>query len=190
MQRIFRLASSADKSGAELDITRFSGAEDNHKTLIRAVHKAIDDITTDIERFAFNRCVAHFHVLVGAITDLKDNDSTAQQLKSYAMRHLAILISPFSPHIAEEIWAQVCGNGLVCDAPWPEADTGWLVADTIEIEVQINGKLRTKLNLPAGCDRQLAEDKALQDETVIRYLEGKSPKRVIIVPDRIINVVI
>ena len=190
MQRIFRLVHSSDNSGNTLDISAFSDAEDSHKKLIRATHKAIDDISTDIERFAFNRCVAHFHVLVGAITDLKDNDSTAQQLKSYAMRHLAILISPFSPHIAEEIWAQVCGDGLVCDAPWPEADASWLVADSIEIAVQINGKLRTKLTLPAGCDKQFAEDKALQDETVIRYLEGKSPKRVIVVPDRIINVVI
>ena len=189
IQRIYRLVQNCDSSGKNIDLARFADAGEQHKALIRAVHKAIDDITTDIERFAFNRCVAHFHVLVGAISDLKEDDQETRELVSYAMKHLAILISPFSPHIAEEIWEAVSAEGLVCDAAWPQADQSWLVADTIEIAVQINGKVRAKLQLPAGCDKKFAEDTALQDETVIRYLDGKTPKRVIVVPDRIINVV-
>jgi leucyl-tRNA synthetase len=189
IQRIYRLVQNCDSSGKNIDLARFSNAGEQHKALIRAVQKAIDDITTDIERFAFNRCVAHFHVLVGAISDLKEDDQETRELVSYAMKHLAILISPFSPHIAEEIWEAVSAEGLVCDAAWPQAEQSWLVADTIEIAVQINGKVRTKLQLPAGCEKKFAEDTALQDETVIRYLDGKTPKRVIVVPDRIINVV-
>ncbi len=189
MQRIYRIAETSDKSGLNLDITPYLNQENEASKLISAVHKAISDISTDIERFAFNRCVAHFHVLVSAISSVKAEDEEAGQLKSYALRHLAILISPFSPHIAEEIWEKVSGEGLVCQAHWPEADEAWLGSDQIEIAVQINGKVRTKIKLAAGTDKAEAEQTALQDETVIRYLDGKPPKRVIVVPDRIINVV-
>ena len=189
IQRIYRLAESADNSGLSLDISAYAQQKNEANSLISAVHKAISDITTDIERFAFNRCVAHFHVLVSAIHSLKGETPEAAQLKSYALRHLAVLLSPFSPHIAEEIWQKTSGTGLVCDAPWPVADTAWLSADVIEIAVQVNGKLRSKIQLAAGIDKEVAEKVALEDENIKRFLDGKQPKRVIVVPDRIINVV-
>ena len=189
MQKIHRLATQSDTSGLSLDIAGFKEQQGPGASLITAVHKAIADISADIERFAFNRCVAHFHVLVSAITALKEETAENAALKSYALRHLAILLSPFSPHLAEEIWQQVSGEGLVCDAAWPEADENWLVSDKIEIAVQVNGKVRAKLMLAADIDKSEAEKAALQDEAIIRYLDGKAPKRVIVVPGRIINVV-
>ena len=110
-------------------------------------------------------------------------------MRSYALRHLAVLLSPFSPHIAEEIWQITCADGLVCQASWPQANVKWLVSDKIEIAVQVNGKLRATLFLPVDCDKQKAEECALNLDAVKKYLNNQSPKRVIVVPNRIINVV-
>ena len=105
------------------------------------------------------------------------------------MRHLAILLAPFSPHIAEEIWHITCAQGLVSKAAWPAADEKWLVSDTVDIAVQVNGKLRATLSLPVDCDKQIAEEQALSHDAVKKYLNDMPPKRVIVVPNRIINVV-
>ena len=189
IQKIWRLAQTTDETGAPLRPLPSQEFSDGQKTLIRAVHKAISDVTTDIERFAFNRCVAHFHILTAAIADFKATGDDDNAIRSYALRHLALLMSPFSPHIAEEIWEITDGSSLICDASWPVADDGWLAQDEIEVAVQVNGKMRAKLSLPAGCDAKEAEQKALALDAIIKHLDGKTPKRVIVVPDRIINVV-
>ena len=156
---------------------------------MRALHKAIQSIETDIDRFAFNRCVAHLHVLVNAISDYEGDQQDNKAMRSYAMRHLAILLSPFSPHIAEEIWQITRADGLVSQAAWPLTDNKWLVSDKVEIAVQVNGKVRATLLLPVDCDKQKVEEDALSLDAVKKYLNNQSPKRVIVVPNRIINVV-
>ncbi len=110
-------------------------------------------------------------------------------MRSYALRHLAVLLSPFSPHIAEEIWQITCADGLVSQADWPQANVKWLLSNEIEIAVQVNGKVRATLLLPVDCDKQKAEESALGLVAVKKHLNNKSPKRVIVVPNRIINVV-
>ena len=105
------------------------------------------------------------------------------------MRHLAVLLAPFSPHIAEEIWQITCADGLVSQAHWPAAEDKWLVSDTVDVAVQVNGKLRATLSLPLDCDKEIAEEQALNHEAVKKYLNDVPPKRVIVVPNRIVNVV-
>jgi leucyl-tRNA synthetase len=127
--------------------------------------------------------------LVNAISDYKDDKQHNKAMRSYAMRHLAILLSPFSPHIAEEIWQITCAYGLVSQAVWPQTDNKWLISDNVEIVVQVNGKVRATLLLPVDCDKQKVEEDALSLDAVKKYLNNQSPKRVIVVPNRIINVV-
>ncbi len=188
MQKIWKLANETDASGSDFNPDE-AKLSDHDETLLRALHTAIQSIETDIDRFAFNRCVAHLHVLVTAISNYLGDQQNSKAMRSYAMRHLAVLLSPFSPHIAEEIWHITCANGLVSQASWPQINFKWLVSDEIEIAVQVNGKVRATLLLPVDCDKKTAEENALGLEAVKKYLNNKSPKRVIFVPNRIINVV-
>ena len=188
MQKIWKLAQKADASGRDLQPDKAKLTEQD-ETLLRALHLAIQSIESDINRFAFNRCVAHLHVLVNAISDYESNQQHDKSIRSYAMHHLAILLSPFSPHIAEEIWQITCAEGLVCQAAWPQNDNKWLISENVKIAVQVNGKVRATLSLPVDCDKQKAEEEALSLDAVKKYLNNQLPKRVIVVPNRIINVV-
>ena len=186
--RKFEMAQKTDASGRDFnpEETKLSNQDE---TLLRALHTAIHSIEKDIDRFAFNRCVAHLHVLVTAISNYKGEKQHNKAIRSYALRHLAILLSPFSPHISEEIWKITCADGLVSQADWPQTDNKWFVTDEVEVAVQVNGKLRATLLLPVDCDRQKAETDALNLDAVKKYLNNQSPKRVIVVPNRIVNVV-
>ena len=188
MQKIWKLAQKTDASGRDFNPDK-AKLSDQDETLLRALHAAIQSIETDIDRFAFNRCVAHLHVLVNAISDYEGDQQHNKAMRSYAMRHLAILLSPFSPHIAEEIWQITRADGLVSQAAWPQTDNKWLISDNVEIAVQVNGKVRATLLLPVDCDKQKVEEDALSLDAVKKYLNNQSPKRVIVVPNRIINVV-
>jgi len=189
IQKIWKLTQQAKKcpDGVTLSPDKVRRAED--EVLAKALHKAIVVISTDIERFAFNRCVAQLHILVNSLSDYRASDRADEDIFAYAMQQFSVLLSVFSPHLAEEIWSITGGEGLVCCTSWPVADPHWLKSDTIEVAIQVNGKVRARIDLPADCPAAEAEEKALALTSLQRYLEGKTPKRVIVVPNRIINVV-
>ena len=187
IQKLWRLKEKLSGSHGISDPDNLSDAA---KQCLRVTHQSIAAIGNDIERFALNRCVAQLHILAGAISDLKEESPGAAQVRDFAIATLSQLIAPFSPHIAEELWQAAGNSGLVTNAPWPKADEAWLVADDVEIGVQVNGKLRTTLRLPVDCDKDEAREKALAHPTIVKYLEGNEPKKVIVVPNRIINVVV
>ncbi len=189
IQKIWKLTQDTIAVSSAFGLNDQTVQTEADEGLARAIHKAIADIATDIERFAFNRCVAHLHILVNAIGDYHNQQPENSAFFSYAMQQLAILLSPFSPHIAEEIWHRTGGSGFVSNTSWPDADEKWLKKDVVELGVQINGKLRASLSLPVDCDTAIAEEKALALEAVQKYLKGKAPKRVIVITNRIINVV-
>ncbi|MEC7245392.1 MAG: leucine--tRNA ligase, partial [Pseudomonadota bacterium] len=189
IQKIWKLAQNIAKSPEGFALTTDMALTPAEEAVIRALHKAIEDISTDIERFAFNRCVAHLHILVNSLSEYRSAEDVNEDIFACVMQQFAVLLSVFSPHIAEEIWEMTGGTGLVCQASWPVSDPHWLKSDMIEVAVQVNGKLRARIELPADCPAKEAEEKALALEGVERYLEGKPPKRVIVVPNRIINVV-
>ena len=99
------------------------------------------------------------------------------------------LVAPMAPHIAEEAWAAAGNEGLIADAPWPEVNPALLIEDEVTIAVQINGKLRDTLVMPKGTTRDAIEAAALASEKIVRALEGKTPRKVIVVPDRLVNLV-
>ncbi|MDC0563683.1 leucine--tRNA ligase [Alphaproteobacteria bacterium] len=189
LQKIWRLTEQADATGLNFSPVKSAAHSSNTEVLIGIIHSAIASIGSDIERFAFNKCVASLHILVGAISDYRSKDGVDQSAFSYAVHNLSVLISPFSPHLAEEIWSKTGGNGLVSQASWPTAQAEWLTFEEEEIAIQVNGKVRARLSLPVDCSKDDAEKAALSLDIIQKYCEGRTIKRVIVVPNRIINVV-
>ncbi|TAJ12971.1 leucine--tRNA ligase [Marinilabiliaceae bacterium JC017] len=150
---------------------------------LKALHTAIKKITENIERFSFNTCVSAFMICVNELTDLKCN-------KREILEALVTLLAPFAPHIAEELWHQLGHTTTVCDAPWPKWEAACLVESTITYPVSFNGKMRFKLDLPADMNKADIEKAVMENEASQKWLEGKTVKKVIIVPKKIINIVV
>ncbi len=154
--------------------------------LLRAMHRAIADVTKSIENFAFNKAIAELY----AFTNTLSKSTASGAAQKAAMRTLAQLMAPMVPHLAEDVWAHQGGRGLVAQAPWPEADPAMLVRDTIVLPIQINGKRRSEIEVAADAAREEVEKRALADDAVIKALAGGAPRKLIVVPGRIVNVVI
>ena len=153
--------------------------------LTRATHKAVDEVTRSIEGFAFNKAIA---ALYGFTNTLARANASTPVMKE-AIRTLAKLMSPMTPHIAESIWSYQGGQGLCATAPWPKADPAMLVDDSVTLPIQINGKRRAEIRVPKDMPAAEVEKIALADEDVIKFLAGQPVKKIIVVPGRIINVV-
>jgi leucyl-tRNA synthetase len=166
-----------------------SDLDDQAKSLISATHRAIASISEDIDRFRFNRCVAALYTLSNSISDTKGKSESQKWARRFALEHLVQLMAPIAPHIAEEIWETLGHETMIAETPWPEADPAWLAEDKISIGVQVNGKLRGTIDITPDCDKAIAEEMALALPAVQKILDGQNPKKVIVVPNRIVNVV-
>jgi leucyl-tRNA synthetase len=189
-QRLWRMASGALPDMAPAGAS--AGSFDETATALRrATHKTIAGVTEDIEAFRFNKAVARLYEFANT---LDDYETGSQGGRPWALREaydaLARLAGPMMPHLAEEIWQLLGGKAMLCDAPWPKADAALTRDDNVTVAVQVNGKLRATIELPRDCDQALAESQALGDERIRRLLDGKPPRKVIVVPNRIVNVVL
>ena len=153
------------------------------KEALKVLHQTIKKITDDIERFSFNTSVSTFMICVNQLSDLK---CASREV----LEPLVVLIAPFAPHIAEELWHSFGNEGSVCDAQWPEYDPQYLVEDTVKYPVQFNGKMRFTIDLPADCTQEQAIAAVKAAEESGKWMGGKEPKKVIFVPKKIINIVI
>ena len=153
------------------------------KEELKSLHKLIKKVTWDIENFSFNTSVSAFMICVNELTSLKCNSSEVLQT-------LAILIAPFAPHIAEELWHLTGNTTTVCDAQWPKCNEEYLKEDSVTYAVSFNGKARFNIEVAAGTSREDVEKMALEHESSARWMDGKTPKKVIVVPNKIVNIVI
>ena len=158
---------------------------DGDDALLRATHKAIEDVTNGIDSFGFNAAIAKLY----GFTNLLAKSKAGAAAQKQAIMTLAQLMSPMTPHLAEDIWAHQGGEGLVTIAPWPVADPAMLIDDMVTLPIQINGKRRAEISVPKDMDKAEVEKLALATEAVQKALNGNAPKKVIVVPGRIINVV-
>ena len=172
VQRVWRLASASMTASGEDDALR------------RKLHRTIAAVGEAIDGLQFNKAVAQLYELVTAI-----EKAPPSATRDEAVRTLIQLIAPMAPHLAEEAWAQLPGDGMIADAAWPGFDPALLVDDTVTLAVQVNGKLRDTLSAPRGLPKADAEALALASEKVRRQLAGASPRKVIVVPDRLVNIV-
>lgn len=160
------------------------GAGDDE--LLRAMHLCIHDVTMGIESFGFNAAIAKLYAFTATLQKSKAGVAAQRE----AMMTLAQLMSPMTPHLAEDIWSHQGGEGLITTAPWPQANKSMLVSDTVTLPIQVNGKRRAEITVPADMGKEEVEKLALADQAVQRSLDGATPKKVIVVPGRIVNVVI
>jgi leucyl-tRNA synthetase len=172
VQRVWRLA------------TTDTPADGVDEPLERKRHKTIAAVTEALDGLQFNKAVAQLYELVSAIEKAEPSAT-----RSRAIRTLVTVVAPAAPHLAEEAWAALSEPGMVIDAAWPEFEPALLVEDQVTLAIQVNGKLRDTLNAPRGLDRGAAEALALASEKVQRLLEGNAPRKVIVVPDRLVNIV-
>ena len=153
------------------------------KDELKSLHKTIKKAEEDIERYSFNTSVSTFMICVNELSALKCN-------KRAILEDLLVVISPYAPHITEELWSLLGHTTSIIDAPYPQYKEEYLKEDDIEYPVMVNGKMRTKLQLSADLDKAEIEAAALADANVQKWLEGKSPKKVIVVPKKIVNLVV
>lgn len=153
------------------------------KEALKAVHKLIKKVTGDIETFSYNTSVAAFMICVNELGQLKCHSRQA-------LEPLVVLIAPFAPHIAEELWHALGHETTVCDAQWPVCDESLLVEDTVKYAVSFNGKARFTIEMPAGASSADVEKTALADSQAAKWIEGKQIRKVIVVPGKIVNIVV
>jgi len=190
IHKLWRMSSSENGIGlADLGTAMPETLDDAAKTLISATHRTIASISEDIERFRFNRCVAALYSLSNSITDAKGDSKAQDWARRFALETLVQLMAPIAPHITEEIWENLGHDQMIAEMAWPEADPKWLIEETISIGVQVNGKLRGTIDIVPDCDKSIAEELALALPGVQKILDGQAPKKVIVVPNRIVNVV-
>ena len=153
------------------------------KEMIKSVHKLIKKVSQDMEVFSYNTSISAFMICVNELSQMKCHNT---QL----FRQIVVLIAPFAPHIAEELWSILGGEGSVCDAQWPEWDEQYLVEDKVRLGVAFNGKTRFDMEFAADADNAAIEQTVLGDERAQKYIEGKPIIKVIIVPKRMVNIVL
>ena len=178
LNRVWRIAEEVAASDA--------GATAEDEALLREMHKAIRDVTLGVESFGFNAAIAKLY----AFTNTLAKSGAGAGAKRTATLTLAQLMSPMTPHLAEEVWGLLGGEGMVTSAPWPVADEAMLVENTVTLPIQINGKRRSEITVAKDLAKEEVEKLALADDAVVKALAGGQPKKLIVVPGRIINVVI
>jgi leucyl-tRNA synthetase len=184
-QRVHRLVTE----GKELPPpgTAIGAVEGDALALRRATHRAIHAVTEDIEALRFNRAVAQIYTLANAIGDAPDAPGPVRR---EALEALVLLSAPMMPHLAETCWQALGHARLVVETPWPKADPALIRADSVTIGVQVNGKLRGQVEVPTDASEDIVRERALALDGVRRAMEGRAPKRVIVVKGRVVNVVV
>ena len=170
LDKVWNLAESCSDS---LDYTRENEA---------GIHKCIKKVADDIEAMKFNTAIAAMMTLVG---DFQKNGCSKGD-----MRTLVTMLSPFAPHVAEELWAMLGGEGFVCQQPWPAYDESKTVADTVQMAVQVNGKVRANITVPAGADNETIIAAAQADPKVQKFTDGMALVKTIVVPGRLVNLIV
>ena len=185
VQRIWRLAS--ENEGLPPPGTAVAANDETSKALRQAAHKAIAAVTEDLEHLRFNRAVAQLYTLANVIGGAEKADPSVRR---EALEAIVLLSAPMMPHLAEACWQALGHAKLVAETPWPKYDPALTASDSVTIAIQVNGKRRGEISMAKNADNKDVETAALAEEGVIRALEGKTPKKVIVVPNRIVNVVI
>ncbi|HMK68096.1 MAG TPA: class I tRNA ligase family protein, partial [Stellaceae bacterium] len=156
---------------------------------LRIAHRTVAAVTDDLDKFRFNRGVARIRELTNALEEVGGKGPGEAAVLRFGLETATRLLGPMMPHLAEELWHQLGHATLLVEQPWPKADPALVAEETVTVAVQVNGKLRGTLELPRDADNKSAEAAALALPAVTRFLEGRTPRKVIVVPNRIVNVV-
>ncbi|MNN23201.1 Leucine--tRNA ligase [compost metagenome] len=189
LRRVWRLAQAHVAQGlpGKLDI---ASLDDGQKVIRRAIHAAIKQASTDVGQFhKFNTAIAQVMTLMNVLEKAAQASEQDRALLHEGLEAVALLLAPITPHISHELWQRLGHQGAVIDAAWPVLDESALVQDSIVLVIQVNGKLRGQIEMPAAASREEVEAAARSNENVLRFTEGLSIRKVIVVPGKLVNIV-
>ena len=191
LARVWRLAFEQNQAGDWVLSSKLTDEKPTDKALLKVLHETIKKVSEDIEKLSFNTAISQMMVCTNAFT-------AAEKLPALLLRDLLKCLNPFAPHITEEIHEQVtaafpnakCSHGyILSDRKWPSFNEEFLVEDEVEIVVQVNGKLRGKITVGKDASKDAIEDLAQKDSNVLLHTEGKTIRKIIVVPGRLVNIV-
>lgn len=189
LRRVWRLAHSHVSAGlpGKLDIASLS---DEQKAVRRAIHLAIKQASNDVgQHHKFNTAIAQVMTLMNVLEKAPSSDAQDRALLQEGLEAVALLLAPITPHICHELWQQLGKAGAIIDAQWPQVDESALVQDSLTLVIQVNGKLRGQIEVPASASREEVEAAARANENVLRFTEGVTIRKVIVVPGKLVNIV-
>ena len=190
INRLWRLIGEPVSELAPCGAPEPSAISAEGEKLRRAVHKTIAAVSDDLEKFHFNKAVARIRELTNQLEAFDANSEGGAWVFRLGCETVVKLIGPMMPHLAEELWQRLGCEGLLVDASWPEYDKVFLEEATVTIAVQVNGKLRGTIDVPKDSAKEDVESAALGVSNVVSAMSGKTPRKVIVVPNRIVNVVV
>jgi len=188
--RVWRLFETFKNKLAALKAAQPENIDGEALAIRGRVHKTAHAVTQDLDKFHFNKAVARIRELTNTLEDFKLTDDVAQWVRREAFETIAVLINPLMPHLGEELWNMLGHTQLIAEAPWVQADPSLLIDDTVTIAVQVNGKMRGTIDVAKDCPKDKVEAQALALDTVIQAMQAKPARKIIVVPNRIVNVVV
>jgi leucyl-tRNA synthetase len=189
LKRLWRMVAEHVASGPVPDLDSNNLAE-GQKNLRRKTHETITKVSDDISRrLTFNTSIAAVMELLNESAKLTDDAAQSRAVRHEALDSAVIMLAPIVPHICHQLWQALGHSQPVVDAPWPVADKAAMVRSEIQVVLQVNGKVRAKADVPADIDKDSLETLALENENVVRFTEGKTVRKVIVVPGKLVNVV-
>jgi leucyl-tRNA synthetase len=189
INRLWRMVLQFKQDSGNASINKPDSVPDNLLAIRKLTHKTIHNVTEDLERFHFNKAVARVRELTNALGDITANDPASLYVLHEGLDVSIRLLQPMIPHVTEELWHQMGHKDFLVTAAWPKAESALIVDDTVTIAVQLNGKLKATIELAKDLSKEETEKVALQIPSVQSALQGKEIRKVIVVPNRIVNVV-
>ena len=191
LRRLYRAVQQWVEAGGDVPAIDAAALNDDEKALRRKTHETIKKVSDDFERrYTFNTAVAAVMELLNDIGKLKSDSAQARAVVKEGLEAIVLMLSPITPHISHALWSALGNDGAVVDQSWPAFDESAMTRDSIELVVQVNGKLRGRLEVAADADKETVEKLAIEDENVQRHIDGKTVRKVIVVPGRLINIVV
>ena len=189
INRLWRLIAEAGIKGPPAPKSRPAKLAPAAEAALRAVHKTIHWVSWDLDRFHFNKAVARLRELTNVLEELKDADGS-DWVKAEGFARLVQLLGPMMPHLAEELWQTLGNTTALAETPWPAHDPALIDERSVTLAIQVNGKLRATLDMPVDIDRESVEAEALAHPNVAKLIGDKQVRKVVVVPNRVVNVVL
>jgi leucyl-tRNA synthetase len=189
LKRVWRLAQAHVTQGlpGKLDV---AGLNDEQKVIRRSIHQAIKQASHDVgQNHKFNTAIAQVMTLMNVLEKAPQGTGQDRALVQEGLETVTLLLAPITPHISHELWNQLGHAGPVIDAAWPVLDENALVQDSLTLVIQVNGKLRGQIEMPASATREEVEAAARINENVLRFVDGLTIRKVIVVPGKLVNIV-
>jgi leucyl-tRNA synthetase len=190
LKRLWRVAFDHIETGSTVALDK-NVLNDEQKTVRRATHETIAKVGDDIgRRFTFNTAIASVMELMNTLTKFKDDSEQGRAVMQESLQSIVLLLSPIVPHITHEIWKVLGQDSSLLDQPWPKVDESALVKDNLQIIVQVNGKLRSRIEVAASATKEEIETAAINDEKIKTFTEEKQVVKIIVVPGKLVNIVV